>query len=54
MLDPYFSIAQNFGRTEYGSFNFMNTTGYTFRTDNTRSESFFSSFHLDYEIAKRF
>src|ERR1019366_3670150 len=33
---------------------FMNTTGYTFRTDNTRSESLYSSFHLDYEIAKRF
>jgi hypothetical protein len=54
MLIPYFSIAQNFGRNQYGSFNFMNTTGYNFRTDNTRTESFFSSFHLDYEIGKRF
>ena len=53
MLDPYFSIAQNFGKSSYGSFNFMNTTGYTFRTDNTRTEAFYSSFHLDYEIAKR-
>ena len=55
-LDPYFSIAQNFGKNPYGSFNFMNTTGYTFRTDNTRSEAFFSSFHLDYDMAglKRF
>jgi hypothetical protein len=53
MLTPYFSIAQNFGRSQYGSFNFMNTTGYNFRTDNTRSEALFSSFHLDYEIAKR-
>ena len=53
MLAPYFCIAQNFGRSEYGSFNFMNTTGYNFRTDNTRSESIYSSFHLDYEIAKR-
>ena len=52
MLDPYFSIAQNFGKSEYGSFNFMNTTGYNFRTDNTRSEALYSSFHLDYEIAK--
>ena len=32
----------------------MNTTGYTFRTDNTRTEAFYSSFHLDYEIGKRF
>jgi hypothetical protein len=54
MLDPYFSIAQNFGKNPYGSFNFMNTTGYTFRTDNTRTEALFSSFHLDYEIGKRF
>jgi hypothetical protein len=53
-LNPYFSIAQNFGRTSYGSFNFMNTTGYSFRTDNTRSESFYSSFHLDYNVANRF
>ncbi|MBI2803524.1 MAG: hypothetical protein HYX68_00895 [Planctomycetes bacterium] len=51
---PYFSFAQNFGRSAYGSFNFMNTTGYTFRTDSSRSESFYSSFHLDYEIGKRF
>jgi hypothetical protein len=46
---PYFTIAQNFGRSDKGSFNFMNTTGYTFRTDNTRTESFYSSFHLDYD-----
>jgi len=53
-LVPYFSIAQNFGKNPYGSFNFMNTTGYTFRTDGARSEAFYSSFHLDFEIAKRF
>jgi hypothetical protein len=49
MLIPYFTIAQNFGRSDYGSFNFMNTTGYTFRTDNTRTEALYSSFHLDYD-----
>jgi len=54
MLIPYFTIAQNFGKNPYGSFNFMNTTGYNFRTDNTRTESFFSSFHLDFEVAKTF
>jgi hypothetical protein len=53
-LVPYFSIAQTFGRSEYGSFNFMNTTGYAFRLDNERSESFYSSFHLDYNIGGRF
>jgi hypothetical protein len=51
---PYLSYAQTFGKTAYGSFNFMNTTGYTFRTDSERSESFYSSFHLDYNIASRF
>ena len=53
-LVPYFSYGQNFGSSKYGSFNFMNTTGYTFRTDTTRTESLYSSFHLDYEIGKRF
>jgi hypothetical protein len=48
-IAPYFSIAQNFGRTQYGSFNFMNTDGYVFRADNIRSESFFASFHLDFD-----
>ncbi len=55
-IAPYFSFAQNFGRSQYGSFNFMNTTGYVFRADNQRSESFYSSFHLDFDVsnAKRF
>jgi len=48
-IAPYFSIAQNFGRTQYGSFNFMNTDGYVFRTDSVRSESFFACFHLDFD-----
>jgi hypothetical protein len=49
-LAPYFSIAQNFGRNTYGSFNFINTDGYVFRTDSERSESFFASFHLDFDV----
>lgn len=49
-LDPYFSFAQNFGKSTYGSFNFMNTDGYTFRTEGLRSESFYASFHLDYDV----
>jgi len=53
-LRPYFSIAQNFLRSDYGSFNFMNTTGYAYSTDNQRTDYVYSSFHLDYEIAKRF
>jgi hypothetical protein len=50
-LIPYISFAQNFGGSSWGSFNFMNTTGYSFATDNTRTDFFYSSFHLDYDIA---
>jgi hypothetical protein len=50
-LTPYVSFGQNFGRTSYGSFNVLNTTGYNFRVDNKRSESFFTSLHLDFDVA---
>ncbi len=49
-ISPYFSIAQSFLRSDYGTFNFMNTTGYVFRTDGQRSESVFASFHIDYDL----
>jgi hypothetical protein len=52
-LRPYFSFAQHFGKFQYGSFNFMNTTGYDFSVDNARNDFLFSSFHLDYDIADR-
>jgi hypothetical protein len=49
-LSPYFSIAQNFWRTQYGAFNFMNTTGYSFAVDSDRTDFFYLSAHLDYNI----
>ncbi len=50
-IAPYLSFGQNFLKSfPYGSFNFLNTTGYSFSTDNSRSEYFYSSFHLDYDI----
>ncbi|MCI0682045.1 MAG: hypothetical protein L0Y71_08075 [Gemmataceae bacterium] len=49
-ISPYFSIAQNFWRTSYGAFNFMNTTGYSLSIDSKRSDFLYSSFHLDYNI----
>jgi hypothetical protein len=52
-LRPYFSFAQSFGKSNYGTFNFMNTTGYDFGVDNARNDFFFSSFHLDYNVANR-
>jgi hypothetical protein len=49
-LRPYFSFAQNFAKSNYGSFNFMNTTGYDFALDNERNDFLFSSFHLDFDV----
>lgn len=50
-IDPYFSFAQNFLRSfTYGSFNFMNTTGYAIPCDNQRSGYLHSSFHLDFDV----
>ncbi len=46
---PYVSVAQNFFRSEYGSFNFLGTTGYAF-ADTARSEYYFLSTHLDYDV----
>jgi hypothetical protein len=50
-LVPYLSMAQQFGKSSYGSFDAMGTAGYAFSTDNKRSEYLFTSLHLDYNIA---
>jgi hypothetical protein len=49
-LIPYFSFAQNFWRTSYGSFNFMTTIGYSAGFDDRRSDYLFNSYHLDYDL----
>lgn len=49
-LVPYLSYGQSFWRSDYGTFNFLNTTGYAARVDSTRTDNIFSSFHLDYDI----
>src|SRR5262249_45139317 len=49
-LVPYLSYGQSFWRSDYGTFNFLNTTGYAARVDSTRTDNLFSSFHLDYDI----
>lgn len=43
---PYVSVAQNFAQ----NFNFLSTLGYSFATDDQRSDYLFWSFHLDYDI----
>jgi hypothetical protein len=49
-LDPYVSFGQTFGQSSYGSFNFLANTGYSFAVDSSRSEYFYTNFHLDYDI----
>lgn len=49
-LVPYVSFAQNFGRTSYGTFNFMDTLGFAFG-DSGRSDYFYNSAHIDYDVA---
>jgi hypothetical protein len=50
-LDPYVSLAQRiykFG--DYGTLNGMGVLGYSFSTDNERSEHFYTSLHLDFDV----
>ncbi len=49
-LAPYLSFAQNFWSTSYGSLDFMTTAGYSASMNRARSDHFFASFHLDYDI----
>jgi hypothetical protein len=49
-LTPYASFGQQFGASSFGRFHFLNTTGFEFACDNRRTDRFFSSFHLDYDI----
>src|SRR5262249_50492033 len=48
---PYVSFGQSFWRTQYGTMDFLTTGGFAFATDNKRSEYFFWSAHLDYDVA---
>jgi hypothetical protein len=49
-VTPYFSFGQAFGETKVGRFHFLNTTGYSFAVDRERTDRFFSSFHLDFDV----
>lgn len=49
-ISPYLSFAQGFNLFETGPLNFMSTVGYSFATDDIRSEYFYANFHLDYNI----
>lgn len=51
-LSPYLSFAKTFGKIpgQFGQFNFMSTTGFSFGTDSQRSDYFYSNFHLDFDV----
>lgn len=48
---PYVSAAQKLMATQLGTFNGMATAGYSFSTTGDRSDFFYSSVHLDFDIA---
>jgi hypothetical protein len=49
-LVPYLSMAQQFGKTPWGSFDALGTLGYALSVDNQRSEYLFLSLHLDFNV----
>jgi Putative MetA-pathway of phenol degradation len=49
-LDPYVTYGQSFGRSSFGSFDFIGEAGYSFAVDSKRSEFVHSSLHLDYDV----
>src|SRR5262249_23712631 len=50
-LTPYISVAKNFFDTRLGSLNVMDTFGYTFGTTSARTDYFYNSVHLDWDIS---
>ena len=49
-LFPYLSLAQGFGLSSYGSFNFMGEVGFYFGANKRPSDYFSTNLHLDYDI----
>jgi hypothetical protein len=47
---PYLSFAQNFFSTNYGSFNGLIGTGYAFSTNSERSDYYYLSSHIDFDV----
>jgi hypothetical protein len=49
-LDLYLTFGQTFGRSSYGTFNFLAELGYSFATDSQRTEYLHGSAHLDFDV----
>ena len=52
-LVPYLSIGKNFFETSWGSLNVLDTLGYSFATYSQRTNFFFNSLHLDFDVLNR-
>lgn len=48
---PYLSFAQSFGRSSYGAFQLMDTFGFAFEVGSGRSDYFYNSMGLGFDIA---
>jgi hypothetical protein len=49
-LVPYLSAAQTIARTDYGSFNYMSSLGYSVSVNHDRNDFFYWSNHLDFDV----
>jgi len=47
---PYASFAKSFFKNSMGNFNFLASAGYSFSTNDQRSEYLYASGHLDFDI----
>ena len=50
---PYVSVGQSFLKTRLGSFNTLANAGYSFSTNNQRSDYFYASGHLSFDLMNR-
>ncbi len=50
-LQPYITVGQTFGRSTWGSFNFLGLVGYSVASDRERTDFLYTSLHLDYDVA---
>jgi hypothetical protein len=49
-LDPYITFGQTFGRSSYGTFNFLTEFGWSFSVDDKRTDFTHLHLHLDYDV----
>lgn len=50
---PYLSAGRRLFETRFGTFNGLASSGYSFSTNNARSDYFYASGHLDFDIGNK-